>query len=352
MTDETGKNLYLRLRGTDQNNTSAIPITDLSKSLYGFGRIIEDFAHICRLNAEIEVTANPPEEGSFVVGVTVHVKIAVGQLPFEHVSHLLDFLRLYSDEALKEAHIFFKQIDHAHDYLNQYFAKNAFDTALFAYLIPKLIDRAKKLKTTLSPPDENTSKRVAKEINGMIKRNGFKRLLWPIINETVDSVEVSTDRHFTKEVSRIDNKNFDQLLGKDNEILPDLINGDTYTMLGVITSLKSTRGDSLTFHYTTHEGVFNLELFPPIGIDTKHYKLFYKENVVLVAKIDRSSLYKKPKLRMVNMSTVQPMLLSGDADYKPADLTFIDQIDFKNTSGLLPHIITPEMKQKNAEESD
>jgi len=309
METEFSNKLYVRLIGTDQENDSVIPLADLAKSLNGLEQVIEDFIRICRFNGELVLTAKPPEEGSFVIGICVDLKLSYGQLPFDHIKHLLDFLRLSSDTAWKEAHNFFKELNNLRGGLNLYFEKHPFDLWLLAYIVPKLIILSKKMKKSPLPPDDKTPKRVAKELHNMIKRNGFKNLLWPIINDSVESIEVSQDRSFTNNTSHIGNDDLDQLLCKDNEILPELVNGEIYKLTGVISSLKSTRGDSLTFHYITKEGCYNLDLLPPTGLDSKNYISFYKENVVINAKVDRISIYKKPKLKLVDIELTQPDLL-------------------------------------------
>jgi hypothetical protein len=91
----------------------------------------------------------------------------------------------------------------------------------------------------------------------------------------------------------------------DNEILPDLVNGLEVVLDGEITSLKSTRGDSLTFQWIDSGTVYNLELFPSSGKNTKNYVKFYKEKVRVTAVVERVSMYKKPKLHLLEIEHVQ-----------------------------------------------
>ena len=78
-------------------------------------------------------------------------------------------------------------------------------------------------------------------------------------------VSLSFQRNFDK----IDQTNVDDLLGKEDEILPELRDGILCHLKGEITSLKSTRGDSLTFHLEQKDKAFNLDLLPPKGKTTK-----------------------------------------------------------------------------------
>ncbi|MDZ4184659.1 MAG: hypothetical protein U1D97_06730, partial [Desulfuromonadales bacterium] len=147
--------------------------------------------------------------------------------------------------------------------------------------------------------------RIAKELYGLIKRNGFKGLVSPIVNETAVEIEISPNRNFRGVSAKIDEGNFEDYLTADNEILPDFVNGLEVVLEGAITSLKSTRGDSLTFQYIDAGNVYNLELFPPNGKNTKNFVRFYKENVRVFATIERISMYKKPKLHLLEIEQVQ-----------------------------------------------
>jgi hypothetical protein len=167
---------------------------------------------------------------------------------------------------------------------------------------------AQKLKKTPLPPDDKTPKRVAKEVHSMVKKNIFKNLLAPIVNDSAKSIEISPDRKFMENSAQIDDKNFELLLGENSEILPELENDEIVRLSGTITSLKSTRGDSLTFKYITSSSIYFLEVLPPPGDTTKNYTQYYKEDVTLSAKVERTSLYKKPKLRLIGMSMLQPDL--------------------------------------------
>ena len=127
----------------------------------------------------------------------------------------------------------------------------------------------------------------------------------PVVNETAKSIEVSSDNNFVKNTAKIDDSNFEDYLGKDTEILPELLDGYECELRGEITSLKSTRGDSLTFQYIKKGKSYNLDLLPPSGKTTKAYTQYYKETVDLSATVERHSLFKKPKLHLLDISLTQ-----------------------------------------------
>lgn len=130
----------------------------------------------------------------------------------------------------------------------------------------------------------------------------------PIIEDSASAIEVSADRKFGSAAARIDPANLGDYLTPESQILPDLHNGQEYTLQGEITSLKATRGESLTFHYTDAGKVYNLDAIPEPGKSTKDYVPFYKERVYLKAEVERNSYFKKPKLHIRDVGLVQPHL--------------------------------------------
>jgi hypothetical protein len=161
------------------------------------------------------------------------------------------------------------------------------------------MEAAKKNKTEPCLDCEEIPQRVAYELNRLIqKKRGFKRALKPLIEDRASSIEISSDRKFNKTRTLINQNNFHEYLGEEEQILPHLENGETFSFVGEITSLKSTRGDSLTFKYIYKNKAFNLDLLPPDGTSTKAYTDYYKENVIVGAEVIRESMYKKPKLKL------------------------------------------------------
>jgi hypothetical protein len=328
--------LFLRMVGSDKNDDSVIPIKDLVTSLYGFEQLVSEFGRICRLKGDLVVTVKPPEEGSFVIGLCVDLNLADGQLPFDSVRHLLEFLRFSSDTALKEAHVFFRDFQNIREGLNAYCEKHPFEMILFTASLPKMVKYAEELKEKALPPHNDISERMAHEIHKLIKKNGFKNFINPIVGDAVESIEISPDRSFIKDVSKVDNSNFEKLLGDNNEFLINLRNGDMVQLTGLITTLKSTRGDSLTFQYVGADGTYSLDLLPPDGEDSKPYAKYYKERVVITANVERKSMYKKPKLKLIDININQQELFQYKINMgkEEAKLSLPSTIA---VSGLLPY---------------
>jgi len=170
-----------------------------------------------------------------------------------------------------------------------------------------LLTKAEKNKDKPDYSDKELPKRIAQELHKLIKRRGFKKALKPIVEDKVESIEVSTERSFN-DSAKIDQENFQDYLAVDEQILPDLENGVTHTLKGNVTSLKGTRGDSLTFQIQHGKETFNLDALPAEGATSKAYREYYQESVEIVGSIIRDSLYKKPKIRIQQIALNQSEL--------------------------------------------
>jgi hypothetical protein len=133
-------------------------------------------------------------------------------------------------------------------------------------------------------------------------------LIIPIVVESVTVIEISSDRHFKSNSSKISNSNFEDYCGEDSEILADLVNGQECILHGIVRSLKSTRGDSLTLGFERDGKEYNIDVFPEQGKTTKAYTSYYQEIVQLKGIVERSSIYKRPKIHMLTIEKAQTSL--------------------------------------------
>ena len=200
----------------------------------------------------------------------------------------------------------FNEIQHGLNDLVDYFAKRPFNLAIYVALIPTLIRWIRNRKNRIPVEDEDLAARVAKELQAIVKKGVFLDALRPIIEDSASAIEVSAVREFGPSAARIDPASLGDYLNPESQILPDLHDGQEYTLQGEITSLKATRGESVTFHYSDSDKVYNLDAIPEPGKSTKDYVLFYKERVQLKAEVERSSYFKKPKLHIRDVCLVQP----------------------------------------------
>jgi hypothetical protein len=279
--------------GIDTDRESEIPLEDLGRSFLGFHQAIHDFTRIIGLNGEIRITAVTSSEGSQIIDAILELNLV---------------LQMTSEYAWKEAIQFFNEIQNGLNQLNDYFAKRPFDLSLLALLISQLIQWVRSRKNHIPINDEHLAARIAKESEAIVKKRIFLEALRPIIEDSASVIEVSADRKFGPSAAKIDSASLADYLTPDLQILPDLHNGLEYKLQGMITSLKATRGESLTFQYWDGSKIYNLDAIPESGKSTKDYVLFYKESVQIKAEIERSSYFKKPKLHIHDISLVQPGL--------------------------------------------
>jgi hypothetical protein len=301
--------LYLRYVGIVSENDSEIPLSDLGKSLIHFEKIAQDFSRICQLEGDLKISAVPSREGSHIIDMILHFEPSLGQLPFSSPENLLEFLKLAGETVTHD--VFDYALD-AREFLNKYFAEKPFDIALFALVIPKLLKLIGRIKKKKQIPEDDLSKRLVKELKDLLEKNSLKGFISPIMEESTASIEVSPDRAFLANTAKIDQENFEDFLAEENQILPDFMDGDVKSLEGEITSLKGTRGDSFTFNTIIEGRSFNLELFPPLGKRTKEYVYFYQERVDVRCRVERTSMYKKPKLHLNTIDKIQGHLFLED----------------------------------------
>lgn len=303
-------NLHFKFNPCEGEDVDEIALIDLGASLVGFDRLVRELIKTTRIKGVVSIRAAAFREGSIIIDALVEIKDFVEELPFETISDLLDFLKISSSVAWETAMEFFNEFKDGYDSLEKYFTKHPVSLGLIAIAITVLIDKAKNYKKLPRTPSDDLPERIAVELHKRIQKHAFKLAFKPIIEDKVSSIHVSPNKNFIGS-AKIDQTNFQDYLGENDMILPHLENGSIYDLKGEITSLKSTRGDSLTFQYRFKSKKYNLDLLPPLGETTKNYTDYYKENVNLNSEVIRASLYKKPKLKLINIELQQMQLFDA-----------------------------------------
>lgn len=313
-------NLFLRYKGEEETDDSNISLAELGASLAGFDAIFKEFARILRIDIEPEVQATANREGSFIVDIAAWWKDAGDALPFHSVEDFLTFLRIAGDPMLKDAEAFFNVVLKERRTLNDWVAANPVDAAVYTWLFAKvskiLMKQAGNCKTRIQIGAKELPKRIQLALQKLIKKKGFKKALIPMTENKAASIELSDDPEF-KDSARVDQANLSDYLADDDMILPHLMDGHSYDFHGTVTSLKATRGDRLTLqiHYEGED--HNLDALPARGLTSKHYIQYYQEDVQVHAEVMRTSLYKKPKLRIQRIQKLQMELeleIFGESD--------------------------------------
>jgi len=316
-------NLFIRFKGNLPEDDSQIALAELGESLVGFDSVLKEFARILRIQGELEIRASSPKRGSVIFQIAAQLDHASLALLFSSIGDFLDFLKVAADPTFHQAHDFFNSIENAHKTLNDWASKHPVDfavlSALFAKAALMLFKKARKNKDTVDYSDKEIPKRVAEELHKLIGKHGFKKALKPIVEDKVESIEVSCEKAFAVSV-KVDHGSLQDYLAEDEQILPHLQNGSVCKLTGTVTSLKGTRGDSLTLQIEHGGETFNLDTLPAQGATSKSYKDLYKEAVNVEAEVIRKSLYQKPKLKLQSINRVQSVLgLTADGKDKLTD---------------------------------
>ncbi len=314
-------NLFIRFKGTEEESDSQVSLSELGESLTGFHSVLTELNCVMGITIEPEVQATALRDGSVIVDLVLFFRDASDALPFDSVADFVEFLKLAEEPKAEEVEGFFQSVEGAHRSINDWAAQNPVDFEVFkaalnvfwVSVVLKLIKKAGFFKKGEDTKDKSLSRKKQRGLHKMVKKRSFKKALAPLREDKAKSIEVSNDRKF-KHAVMIDQHNMENYLADDDTILPHLKDGVMYDLHGTITSLKATRGDRMTLQIG-HEGeLYNLDALPAPGLTSKNYKDFYTESVNVRAEVHRSSLYKKPKLRLHGIELRQTQLELDDRE--------------------------------------
>lgn len=312
-------NLFIRFKGTEEDSDSQVSLSELGESLTGFHSVLTELNSVMGITIEPEVQATALRDGSVIVDLVLFFRDASDALPFDSITDLVEFLKLAEEPKAEEVESFFQSVEGAHRSINDWAAQNPADFEVFkaalnlfwVSVVLKLIKKAGFFKKGEDPKDKTLSRKKQRGLHKMVKKRSFKKALAPLREDKAKSIEVSNDRNF-KHAVMIDQHNMENYLADDDTILPHLKDGMTYDLHGTITSLKATRGDRMTLQISHEAELYNLDALPAPGLTSKNYKDFYTESVNVRAEVHRTSLYKKPKLRLHGIELRQTQLELDD----------------------------------------
>jgi hypothetical protein len=314
-------NLFIRFKGTEEESDSQVALSELGESLTGFHSVLTELNSVMGITIEPEVQATALRDGSVIVDLVLFFRDASEALPFDSVTDFVEFLKLAEEPKAGEVEGFFQSFEGAHRSINDWAAQNPIDFELFqkalgllwVRVVLKLVEWAGFFKRGEDPKNTKLSRKKQKGLHKMVKKRSFKKALAPLREDKAKSIEVSTDRRFEHAVI-IDQHNMENYLADDDTILPHLKDGVTYDLHGTITSLKATRGDRMTLQISHEADLYHLDALPAPGLTSKNYKDFYTESVNVRAEVHRTSLYKKPKLRLHGIELRQTQLKLDDRE--------------------------------------
>lgn len=314
-------NLFIRFKGTEEESDSQVSLSELGESLTGFHSVLTELNSVMGITIEPEVQATALRDGSVIVDLVLFFRDASEALPFDSVPDFVEFLKLAEEPKAEEVEGYFATLNGLNRSINDWAAENPvlYDGVKWAFsllwvkVVLRMIEKAGFFKKGENPKEKTLSRKKQRGLHKMVKKRSFKKALAPLREDKAKSIEVSNDRKFNHAVI-FDPHNMENYLADDDTILPHLKDGVTYDLHGTITSLKATRGDRMTLQISHEAELYNLDALPAPGLTSKNYKDFYTESVNVRAEVHRTSLYKKPKLRLHGIELRQTQLELDDRE--------------------------------------
>lgn len=152
---------------------------------------------------------------------------------------------------------------------------------------------------------------IAKRTKKLVNQWKYIDFLEPFIDDKVKSIEIWQNENYEK----IDENDYQQLLWKWFEILPQYINGSTYDFVWSFTAMQSNIWETMTLKSIDLKDRANKPMLfsciPDDNCTSEQYKNYYWESMVIkvTAEVIRESIYKKPKLKIKNIVLMNPTLL-------------------------------------------
>lgn len=316
-------NFFIHYEGQGENS-SEIDLVCFGESLQGFDKLIKEIINISGLGIEVEVRAKPIREGSNIAPLVVE---SITSLGITNLVTFLDFLRFIGESQIYESAVsFFNEVTFSLESLQRFlveacrgetrvqeFANNfarerpAEAILLEIFLIrfiEEMIARASSWKNLNFPP-EGVPITIFKKGKKIINNGRFLKPLKPIIEEEASQIGFSANGVITEESSIISNENFENYLADTEVTLSDFTNGSRHTVIGEVKNFQSSRGDFMKVNIRHSTGEFLLVVIPRDGHSTDEYIRYYKKNVFMEVEIVRESMFKKPKLKVIEIGLHQ-----------------------------------------------
>lgn len=300
-------NLFIKYRGVKIENDSDIDLALLGESIIGFNKAIKEIIKISKINGEVNINVVSVRSGSVIFGLDINS--IIGPVAFDNHKEYLDFLMIVGHEI-------YDKINSMHRSINDYVAKNPVDFIVESWMLSeffiKMMNWAKKQKKTVVVEDEKRNilpREYAIKLYKLTRKKTYKKAISPFINNAVNEIVLSSDVNFEKSL-KINNDNFENYLSEDEQVLPQMENGQIYHLTGKIVSLQSSNGEYMKFKAENIDKRYQLLILYPLDNKrTDDYIQFYKKSVKIDAEVVRHSYYQKPKLKLVNMDLFQESML-------------------------------------------
>ncbi|MCK9351631.1 MAG: hypothetical protein WCT49_01135 [Candidatus Paceibacterota bacterium] len=288
----------------DPNNANGVDFSAFGESLIGIDHLFKNYINVLHMKGDVQIQAESAREGSVIIDLLIQLHTVA---PFLDWQAYRDFMQLVG-EKIPTSDMVWSNAELIHRSVNDYVAKNPVDFALFSYAFVKLFKwgSLQKNKITIEHEKNVLPVRHAKGLYKLVKEHQYKKVLSPIINESVSEMGISA-KH--KESFVIDLRNFSNYLSEDERILPEYKNGFSYKFKGEIVGLESSRGEHLRFRAIDLPRPYRLlTAYPEFGKESQNYVEYYKKPVLITAEITRKSEYHRPKLKIEEIKVIQKTL--------------------------------------------
>ena len=301
MKTNTDKNLHIIYHWNSDENVG-IDLNLLGDSIAGFNKVIREILKSAKVQGDFSIQAQIIKEGSIDVGTLVQF---LSPVPFENWQDLFNFIAIIGERELLEH---FRQAAQIHRNINDYFSKNPFDQQIITVGIGFLVGWVAKQKQAPTVRDNGRELPVvfAARLKRLIIRRVFKKALRPFVENQITKIEVKTENRVSVVIN---NENFSEYLGEEEQILPEYEDGKSYQFAGRLVGLEKSMGEHLKFKMSQLPRPYNiLVATPQEGRSTKDYIEYYDKDVFLEAEVSRISMYHKPKLKLLSVRLAQSSL--------------------------------------------
>lgn len=310
-------NLFLRFKGPDPEHDSEVPLGALADSLAEFDGLFRELFRILGVSGEPKISATAARDGSIIIDLLLALPNTPDVPPFLQSTEMIDFLRLVGgptwDEVNARLNDIIPSAATGYGSIEKWVSEHPVTSGAIGMALKKLFDKATKSKDRPDLKDRELSASLAEDLHRLHRHGDFARPLRPIMYGEASSIEVSDNRQFRSRTT-VDADNVGQYAPESMQVLPQLRDGEACQLVGELTSLKGTRGDSMTLQTRIDLVQYNLALAPADGKSSKDYRDLYQERVLVDAKIQRDSPYVKPKLLLGTMELRQSGLDFGELD--------------------------------------
>ena len=318
MFDEKKMKKTLYIKYTEQNPSDlSIGLSTLWKSLISIEKSIENSFKLSKINGDLNTKVIEAKKWSIIFTICIDF-VLNNWIPFDNIQNFLDFLTLANYQTYENYRDILTQTFNWYTTLEKLIADHplAYDIAKYFWsLVVTYIWIAKVAKTiaiyqsTINQPIHITNNYYCtpeqlQEIKSEVIKWSFNDILSPLIEDEISQLEVWTFNEEWSTESWVIIKSSDlwSYLSDWQEILPNFLNDTMYNIPWRITAMQVSRWESMQFKTNLNWKNRYLKLKSPDPVE--EYRSDFNQDVILEAKVQRDSLYKKPTLILQKVANV------------------------------------------------